>query len=298
MRYVDVMNITLQQMQILIKVIELRSFTKVANIYNFTPSMISKTVSSIEDEFGLVLFIRKHHELMPTPAAKLLACEWENIVSDVEKSIEKAHILQTGKNNIIRIGFVDSSEYIDSLIFSKIEKFKSDNVLSDVQIEKRDMHELVECLHDRQFDMIITARHEHTSLDEYSIPWKQLYESNLAIYVHKSNELYHHEKIDFSNLKNQRFIVLSQKNHYVLLEKKCMEYGYKPQIEMSVSNVRSMLYNLKLGKGIVFADALMNDWEDDSVKKFELFGEKAGLIVAWDSKNANPVIQKVIEYLM
>ena len=41
MRYYNVLNISLQQIQIFLKVMELRNFTRVAEYYNFTVSMIS-----------------------------------------------------------------------------------------------------------------------------------------------------------------------------------------------------------------------------------------------------------------
>lgn len=68
-------NISTQQIQIFLKAVELKNFTQVAKFFNFTPSMVSKTITALEDELDVKLFNRKPHELTPTPAGELLAKE-------------------------------------------------------------------------------------------------------------------------------------------------------------------------------------------------------------------------------
>lgn len=60
MRSNKLWNISTQQIQIFLKAVELKNFTHVANYFNFTPSMISKTITAMEEELGFPLFIRKH----------------------------------------------------------------------------------------------------------------------------------------------------------------------------------------------------------------------------------------------
>ena len=44
----NVFNLSLQQIQIFLKCVRLKNYSRVAAEYNFTPSMVSKTISSME----------------------------------------------------------------------------------------------------------------------------------------------------------------------------------------------------------------------------------------------------------
>lgn len=68
----NVFNLSLQQIQIFLKCVRLKNYSRVAAEYNFTPSMVSKTISSMESILGLQLFVRIYHTLIPTPAAREL----------------------------------------------------------------------------------------------------------------------------------------------------------------------------------------------------------------------------------
>ena len=59
--YNNIYNISLQQIQIFLKCYEYRKFVQVAEEYNFTPSMVSKTIKQLEKLLGFQLFIRQHH---------------------------------------------------------------------------------------------------------------------------------------------------------------------------------------------------------------------------------------------
>jgi DNA-binding transcriptional LysR family regulator len=279
----NLMGISFQQIQIFLKAVELRNYTKTANYFNFTPSMISKTIATMEMELDVSLFTKKSRELIPTTAASVLAYEWNGIITALEKGIEKAKACQNGITSQINIGFIDSSLKVDDLIRQLIDEFCALNHDVEIRVEKFDMHQLVELINTGILDIIITALHETPALDAYKIPWDILFETNYAIYVSKQSKLFDKESISFSDLRDERFIVLSpaqHANYYALFEHLCMENGFTPSIAQTASNVRSMFYNLNLGKGIVFGDSITSDWANDDVKKF-ILPEKAGTVIAW-----------------
>lgn len=51
----NVFNLSLQQIQIFLKCVRLKNYSRVAAEYNFTPSMVSKTISSMESTLGICL---------------------------------------------------------------------------------------------------------------------------------------------------------------------------------------------------------------------------------------------------
>jgi DNA-binding transcriptional LysR family regulator len=299
MKYSDILNISFQQIQIFLKSVELRNYTKVAEYFNFTPSMISKTIALIETEIGLQLFVRGFHELSPTPAAQVLAFEWESILKLVENSIDKAQSCQKGIKTLINIGFIDSSSKVDNTIMQLINDYYGLNPDVDIRVEKFDMHELVERLRKGLLDIIITALHESPSLDAYRIPWNLLFETNMAIYASKTSKLFEKDDIEYGDLKDESFLVLSpaqNAHYYAFFDLFCKKNGITPQIAMSFTNVRSMQYNLKLGKGIFIGDSLTSDWIDDDIKQFVL-PDKIGTIIGWRD-NINEKIDDLVSFFI
>lgn len=299
MRYYNVLNISLQQIYIFLKVMELRSYTRTAEHFHFTVSMISKTISHMEKETGLILFLRRPRELVPTPAAKVLAREWRSIVYVMEQSLEKAHTAQDGDRTLINFGFIDSSLKMDQKIQHCLSCFEEQHPDIDVRVEKLDMHELVEQLHTGELDMICTANHEKKSIEAYNLPWKTLLDSHLAVYIPKNSPLFQRESLQISDLKNESFIIPSpvmHVNYYTMLESLCRAYGFTPKIAITSSNVRSMLYSLRMQKGIVLGDEMTQDWEYENVKQFVL-PEPGGTIISWNP-SVSPKCRQLVDFML
>ena len=283
MRYYNVLNISLQQIQIFLKVVELRNYTRVAEYFNFTVSMISKTISNMEKEMGLILFLRKPRELKPTPAAMVLAAEWHSIITTVEQSLEKAHIAQNGARKVLNVGLIDASAEMDVKLNECLDAFEKENPDIDIHVEKLDMHELVERLNAGDMDIICTGHHEGTALDAYGLPWKMLVTCPLAVYVPRSSPLFDREQISFAELRNEPFVIPSPVLHahyYAVLDTLCRNYGFTPRIGFTVSNVRSMVYSLQRQKGVVLSCAVTDNWVNENVKQF-LLPEQGGVLIGW-----------------
>lgn len=191
MEHYDGRNITMEQICIFLKAVQLRNFSQVATLFNFTPSKISKTIQSMEDELGITLFIRKPHELTPTPAAMLLADEWRQITGSYDHALRKVRMFQKEESIKILLSFVDSSVQMDSIIKQVIRNYA--DIQPDVRIvaEKHDMHRSVELINFGMLDLAITNEMELPYLNEHGIKWEKLMDTEVVAYVPRTNPLYH-----------------------------------------------------------------------------------------------------------
>lgn len=298
MRYYNVLNISLQQIQIFLKVVELRNYTRVAEYLNFTVSMISKTIANMEKETGLILFLRKPRGLVPTPAAMVLASQWQSIISTVEESLEKAHVAQNGARTVLNLGLIDSSSEMDQRMDQCLARFEEENPNTDIRVEKLDMHELVERLNSGGLDAICTGHHEGAALDAYGLHWKMLVKCPLSVYLPKTSPLFHRENLNFSELRSERFVIPSPVHHphyYAVLDSLCRKYGFSPRIGFTVDNVRSMTYSLQRQKGVVLSCAITGNWVNEDVKRFDL-PEQGGILVGWGRSPCKQTLQ-LVEYM-
>ncbi len=101
---------TITQLQVLIKTVELGSFTKAARVLNMTQPAVSHAISSIESELGVTILIRdKRKGLIVTDVGSRILVHIREILNGVEKieqevAMEKGHEVGT-----IRIGSFPSA---------------------------------------------------------------------------------------------------------------------------------------------------------------------------------------------
>ena len=287
-------NISIQQIQIFIKAVELRNFTKVAEHYNFTPSMVSKTISSLEAEMGIKLFIRKPHELTPTPAGSLLASEWRRLVGSFQNDIKKAHSLQNGQTTKIVLGFVDSSNVVDQFMEKSILEYSALKPSIHVIAEKHDMHRLSELLRNGMLDIIQTSDMEAPYLDEHHLPWEKVCSSQTAVYVPRKNPLFDRDSLTFDDIADQELIALEPSMHppyHARLTALGRKYGFVPNVTATYRTVRSLLFSLRIQSQIFIGDTITSDWCDGNLICFPL-EEPTFSLIAW---NANPS-QELLEF--
>ena len=298
MEYFDGRNITMEQIYIFLEAVQLRNFSKVATLLNFTPSKISKTIQSMEDELGILLFVRKPHELTPTPAAMLLADEWRQITGSYDHALRKVRMFQKEESIKILLSFVDSSVQMDSIIKQAIRNYA--HIQPDVRIvaEKHDMHRSVELINFGMLDLAITNEMELPYLNEHGIKWEKLIDTDVVAYIPRTNPLFTHEKIDFRDLKDMPLIGLDAKMHPTYnqwLHALCNSYGFVPNIKSYFRTVRSLVFNLDLQDYIFIGDSITSDWASNDLKEF-ILPEKSSVIIAY-RKEKSKRVQAFKKYL-
>lgn len=289
MRTNQLWNISTQQIQIFLKAVELKNFTQVANYFNFTPSMISKTITAMEEELGFPLFIRKPNALSPTPTAVFLSGEWRQTIAAFNNSIEKAQIFQQKQISRITLGFVDSSSQVDALISDLIREYSSQHPNINILIEKHDMHRAAELLNNGLLDIIITSEMEVPYLKEHNLPWEKIVKTSAALFIPAANHLFHKEIITLDDIKEEEFLSLNPTMHptyQTWLHNVCSRNGFIPNIAATYRTVRSLMFTLKLSDRLFIGDTITSDWCDEELRMYAL-PESSFTLVAWRSHNAS-----------
>lgn len=284
-------NISTQQMQIFLKAVELKNFSRVASYFNFTPSAISKNITSLEEELGIRLFVRGPHELVVTPAGEMLAQEWRHLIGSINNSIIKVKDYQENARSKILFGFVDSSDVIDQTVSKAILSYRSRNPKTWIVAEKHDMHRSVELLDLGMLDLIFTSGIETGFLEEKNLCWEKVFDTDIVAYVPRSNPLFGREELSFEDLKDQPLLSLDLLMHPAYndwLFSVCGTHGFAPNILSTYRTVRSLEFNLKLGSRIFIGETITPDLCDENLKGFSL-GLKSYTVLAWRS-NAGPEV--------
>ena len=299
MKYNNLYNITLQQIQIFIKCYEYRNFSKVAEELNFTPSMVSKTIKHLEDILEIKLFNRQYHSVIPTPAAQELAYGWKDVLENTMDTVFRACDVQEEGRASVKIGMLNTTRFCSEYVSFKLENPAVKDIIQNIQWERDDMHELTLDLKDNRVDMIITSSLEIDFFNPSQIEWKKIFSTPDALFVPRDHPLLRKPFTSFADCKPYPFIILSPSSYphyYRDFISVCRKFGFLPKISSVVGNTDSARYNLTLGKGLYVAPSLIcSDWENEDIKKIEYEGANiTDLIVAWKKIYTTAEMKKIV----
>lgn len=281
MQYFDISNLNFNQIKIFICVAESGSFSDAARKLNYSQSMVSKTISGMEKDLGIQLVLRVKSQNILTEAGSSLYKDFKQVQKEVEDAIIRAHELQNTIDTMLRIGVIDCVTSRENLAYSILQICNRNKIT--LQYNEQRIKELLLGAQKKELDVLVTSAIDQDTLIKYGYQTKVFYQTKAAVFLPRSNPLFQREKIQLSDLANEKFIMLSPENspnYLKYFSDICEAHGFKPHVSANVSNTRSYRINILTGQGIVFADD-HTDIEHEDIKKFVLDDVPSNIIVAW-----------------
>ncbi len=296
MKHVDLLNIKLNHINIFLTTVEYGSFTAAAEKLHLTQPAVSRTITSLEEELGLYLIIRDTRKFQVTPAGKRLYEEWKGILQDFENSLTSANSIQSGLTDKLMVGF-GALNPDDSVFMQCLKRTKEMLPGVDIYLQNDGAGELLDMLLKDELDLIAISKHQLPMIEGTDVEWCTLAETYHTIFVHNSNPIYNQDKLDFADLKKEKFIVKSTERdpmHMQLLTRLAKQAGFVPQVACYVPNEISFKVNLELGNGIVLADSVCQ-LDGPNIKRFEL-EERNDIIAVWKPVNYRESIRVFLSF--
>lgn len=179
------MNIN--QLQYFISVAENQSFSAAAFDCYISQSSISKQIKSLEEEFNVIFFERKHSKIALTPAGRAFydfAKKSVNNYSELQILLEK---YQNTLQSTITLGTIPilSSYGITNIIAEFSAKYNNANICFDVNEDNQS--NILRELQTEIISLAIIRLHNLLELDNYDI--KPFYTDTLVVACHKKYPL-------------------------------------------------------------------------------------------------------------
>lgn len=303
---INMEEISLSHISAFLSVAKNFSMTKGANELCLTQSAISQRISALEQNLGLILFIRSKNGLKLTPAGKQLYTDLLRIYDQMEAAFIYAQKIQTGKRICFTVG-IDS--FFDwELLYEIIERFQNKNDGVNFELAEIDAYEKVEqVLNWSEMDLTITV--EDYVKNSSTISYRKFLSWQLYALVNKQNPLAQKDEISIQELIHEPILVpvgQYEKLYYNIIEKMYSNYVKKPIITpMAGSSDVYYLRNVVLNKGIAIAspgfwhkyNEKHSIYARKHIKPVKITGATMELCFAWLTENQKPCIHTFFDVL-
>ena len=302
MKYFNMLDFSLSQIQIFLAVAEHESITRASETLNMTQSAVSKNIKYMEDTLGLYLFIRDRQTLKLTPAGRLLREESARIYSILENALEKAHVLQTGLQNPVLVGIPDSS-HLEKIFLHTKKRLLENRISGNFHIECLPFKDLHTRLTNGSIDIVVTCGFDADTYESPDLITTAVPSGSYYAYMDRTNPLAGEMSVGMEDLKSSPFLVVSPMYtpaYEKLVLDLCEDAGFHPLISRYVVSPNAFICNFDTGREVFLADAYMRESENPVLARVPIRNTESSMIFVRRKVSENPCLpilyDKIIEY--
>ena len=267
--------------EIFCSVVELGSFTRVANQLNYTQSAVSQTVRSLERELGFTLVTRNKDGVRLTKDGEQFY-PYILAISSAEKALSKKKDEMDGmENDVITIGtFTGVSR---DLLPPVITRFKSIYPHVRFDLEQGDYTSIAQAIRDGQVDLGFV--NEDTVSDLELAP---LFTDELLAVLPKDHPLKEKDKVSLSDLCRDPFILLKEGKYSITLNA-FERAGLAPNVTDIVHDDYTIISMVRQEIGIsMIYSRVLNGIDRDIIVKRIIERPSRRIALAWRSLQTMP----------
>jgi DNA-binding transcriptional LysR family regulator len=242
------MRLNLRQIEVFRSIMVTHSISGAAKLLNVSQPAVSRLISHTEQRLGLMLFDRVKGRLYPTPEAKRLFLEVEQVYQDVQRVNDVAEELIEHRTGHLRIAC--SPSLGQALMPRAIQIFCQR--FPDVHISLYTMvpDEMLQSLVDNQIELGLA----YTSVTHPNLKVELLYQNRLVAVLRDSHPLSSRREIQLEDLLDQQLVGYFSDIPFGRLLRSMYESVGKPlpaRIEVQQAHVACALAHAGVGIAIV-----------------------------------------------
>ncbi len=244
---IDVMNITIRQLQIFEAVAQKLSYTKAAEILFLSQPAVSMQIKQLESEVGMPLFERMGKKLFLTEAGDELLIYARNIAQQLVELNDVMDEIRGSERGRLTIAVATTANYFALKLLGEFYKrFSGTNINLDVT----NRESLLKHLNDNTVDMVIMGQPPE-SIDVEATPFL---DNLLVVIAPRGHALSGQKSIPLSVLQQETFIMREHgSGTRIAMERFFEQSGYSitSVMEMSSNEAINQAVEAGLGLGIV-----------------------------------------------
>lgn len=285
------MDMNLQKYLSFVKTVEYGSFTKAAEILNYTQSGISRMISDLEKECGITLLERNKHGVRLTSDGLKLLPYAQNLCADFDKlkmQVDELNGLQSG---LIRIGTFSSvaTHWLPNII----KEFQKDYPNIDYELLLGDYKEIEEWIRSGRVDCGFLRLPTHTELEAI-----HLERDRLMAVIPENHPLKLCDRFPVTALCNEPFMLL-EKGDKTEISTIFEKNNLIPNIKFTTWDDYAIMSMVENGLGIAVLPELILKRIPYKIiaKELDIPAYRNIGLVLKDKKTASLAVKRFIDYL-
>ncbi len=285
------MDMNLQKYLSFVKTVEYGSFTKAAEILNYTQSGISRMISDLEKEWSVTLLERSKNGVKPTSDGLKLLPYAQNLCADFDKlkmQVDELNGLQSG---LIRIGTFSSvaTHWLPNII----KEFQKDYPNIDYELLLGDYTEIEEWIHTGRVDCGFLRLPTHTDFDTIFLE-----EDKLMAIIPEKHPLKDCEKFPVAALCKEPFMLL-EKGAKAEISEIFERNNLKPNVKFTTWDDYAVMSMVESGLGIAILPELILKRVPYKIiaKELDVPAYRNIGLALRDKKTASLAVKRFVEYL-
>ncbi|MBQ7288569.1 MAG: LysR family transcriptional regulator [Clostridia bacterium] len=285
------MDMNLQKYLSFVKTVEYGSFTKAAEILNYTQSGISRMIADLEKEWGVTLLERSKYGVKPTSDGMKLLPYAQNLCADFDKlkmQVDELNGLQSG---LIRIGTFSSvaTHWLPNII----KEFQKDYPNIDYELLLGDYTEIEEWIHTGRVDCGFLRLPTHPAFETIFLEKDKL----MAI-IPEDHPLKDSEKFPVTALCDEPFLLL-EKGAKAEISEIFERNNLIPNVKFTTWDDYAVMSMVESGLGIAILPELILKRVPYKIiaKELDIPAYRNIGLALRDKKTASLAVKRFIDYL-
>ena len=284
----------------------LRYFLAVANELHFRKASeklfisqpgLSRQIKYLESELGFPLFERSNKKVYLTKPGEYLKREVEIMLKHLGTTFEHAKHLNEGVEGQINFGYVGSA--MQNILPDLLLQIKKDNTNIHFNLKEMENPDQIEALLRQDIDLgFVRLKKIPMGLNIHPV-----FEDTFSLVLPKQHILTEANFMGMDQLKKEEFILFEQSyspDYYEQIMQIFIDSGFIPTISHNTVHASTIFKLVENHFGISIVPTMLKHGYTGNVKFIELnkIKQKTVLSVAWHSGNRNPILKKVLDYLL
>lgn len=286
---------------------QIECFFKVAKYLNFTEageklftsqSNVSKTISQLEEELGMTLFIRGNNFVRLTPSGAVMLSAFEQVKDFIEEQKRFAQYTELGKSGVLTIGLITymSVEKFFLNILNIFQEKYPNVIIKFVIIE----NENIESLAYKNVDLILT--HEFDRPTSKNFLYKRICNTEMFLLYGKKHKLFGKENLSVSDFENEKIWTKNSSDtssRTMIVERILSYYGIKTFKTEATESFENALLQICMGDGVALLDNITSAQINDAFCVLPIDKEAylMGIDIVWNKNNLNPAISLFVNQI-
>lgn len=219
----------LRQLRYFIAVAERLSFSKAAQELHVTVPPLSRQIRQLEDEFGVLLFIRDRRHVALTDAGHTLLREARTLVAQTAHVCDSVRMAKCGETGLVRIGMAPGlGEKVSRVLMEHSRQFPA------VELQYREMFSgwHGKALLDGEIDVALMR----SVVEPAQLAAEVLFEEKFVVHLSKSNPLAKRRSLRLKDLAGET-LLLPNRQYCTSMYDKTMELYAEAGISPNVMHV-------------------------------------------------------------